>query len=56
MFRSLVASLLVLAISAFGLAGPTSASAAEGKLVVVTSYPPDTTEAFKQAFEKKYPG
>ncbi|WP_456406337.1 ABC transporter substrate-binding protein [Thiolapillus sp.] len=32
------------------------AHAIEGKLVVVTSYPPDTTTTFKRAFEKKYPG
>jgi ABC-type Fe3+ transport system substrate-binding protein len=32
------------------------AFALEGKLNVVTSYPPDTTTAFKAAFEKKYPG
>lgn len=30
--------------------------ALEGKLTIVTSYPPDTTTTFKAAFEKKYPG
>ena len=34
----------------------TLVQATEGKLVVVTSYPPDTTTTFKKAFEKKYPG
>ena len=28
----------------------------EKKLVIVTSYPPDTTTLFKSAFEKKHPG
>ena len=28
----------------------------EGTLTIVTSYPPDTTNTFKAAFEKKYPG
>lgn len=32
------------------------AQAVEGKLVVVTSYPPDTTTTFKKAFEKKHTG
>jgi ABC-type Fe3+ transport system substrate-binding protein len=32
------------------------ALALEGKLVVVTSYPPDTTNTFKQAFEAEHPG
>jgi len=32
------------------------AFAQTGKLNIVTSYPPDTTTAFKAAFEKKYPG
>ena len=32
------------------------AQALEGKLVVVTSYPPDTTNTFKQAFEAENPG
>jgi len=31
------------------------ALAIDGKLVIVTSYPPDTTTTFKTAFEKKYP-
>ncbi len=33
-----------------------AASAQEGTLTIVTSYPPDTTTTFKKAFEKKYPG
>lgn len=55
MFRSTVAFVLVGGLSLLGVAGASPSSAAEGKLVIVTSYPPDTTEAFKQAFEKKYP-
>ena len=35
---------------------PLQAGAVSGKLVVVTSYPTDTTSTFKAAFEKKYPG
>jgi ABC-type Fe3+ transport system substrate-binding protein len=35
---------------------PFAATALEDKLVVVTSYPPDTTETVKKAFEKKHPG
>ncbi len=38
------------------LSVPFGALAAEGKLVVVTSYPPDTTETVKKAFEQKHPG
>ncbi len=30
--------------------------AVDGTLTIVTSYPPDTTNTFKTAFEKKYPG
>ncbi len=44
-----IATLAVMAIS-------TQALALEGKLTIVTSYPPATTTTFKQAFEKKYPG
>lgn len=32
-----------------------STLAVEGTLTIVTSYPPDTTNTFKLAFEKKYP-
>ena len=53
MYRFLAAALAVVTLCAFGLG---SAMAASGKLVVVTSYPPDTTGTIKQAFEKKYPG
>jgi len=38
------------------LMAPFGALAMEDKLVVVTSYPPDTTETVKKAFEQKYPG
>ncbi len=34
----------------------TPALALEGKLVIVTSYPPDTTVTVKKAFEKRHPG
>ena len=38
------------------LASPFAAVALEKKLVIVTSYPPDTTTTVKKAFEKKHPG
>ncbi len=38
------------------LAAPLGALALEKKLVIVTSYPPDTTTTVKKAFEKKHPG
>lgn len=38
------------------LAAPLGALALENKLVIVTSYPPDTTTTVKKAFEKKHPG
>lgn len=38
------------------LAVPFGANALENKLVIVTSYPPDTTTTVKAAFEKKHPG
>jgi len=44
---------VLLASCAFPLG---AAQALEGTLTVVTSYPPDTTTTFKNAFEKKYPG
>jgi len=48
--------LVAVAALCFGaLMAPLAASAAEDKVVVVTSYPPDTTETVKKAFEKKYP-
>lgn len=47
--------LFTVAASVF-LGMSTLVQATEGKLVVVTSYPPDTTTTFKKAFEKKYPG
>jgi len=46
----------ILGAAAFAFAvASTPVAALEGKLTVVTSYPPDTTTTFKQAFEKKYP-
>ena len=47
-----LAAVLALAVAA----APFSAGALENKLVVVTSYPPDTTNTVKAAFEKKHPG
>ena len=38
------------------LAAPFGATALEKKLVIVTSYPPDTTTTVKKAFEKRHPG
>ncbi len=52
--RSLTWLAAVLAASILSV--PFGALAAEGKLVVVTSYPPDTTETVKKAFEQKHPG
>ncbi len=48
-------SILLVAL-ALAVAAPFSAGAVENKLVVVTSYPPDTTNTVKAAFEKKHPG
>ena len=47
--------LLGAALAVLAFAAPLQASAIEDKLVIVTSYPPDTTVTFKKAFEKKYP-
>ncbi len=45
------------AVLAAGLAAAAfQAQALEDTLVVVTSYPPDTTETVKAAFEKRHPG
>ncbi len=38
------------------MAAPFQVSALEDKLVIVTSYPPDTTVTVSKAFEKKFPG
>lgn len=51
--RALVAG-AVLAAALLGL--PVQAGAMEDKLVIVTSYPPDTTDTVKKAFEAKHPG
>ncbi|MGE3627839.1 MAG: ABC transporter substrate-binding protein, partial [Hyphomicrobiales bacterium] len=47
-------AMLGMAVAAL-LAG-TPAQALEDKLVIVTSYPPDTTDTIKAAFEAKHPG
>ncbi len=52
MKKSLFAAVLALGLSMVC----SQARSLEGKLVVVTSYPPDTTTTFKAAFEKKYSG
>ena len=52
--KTLVAIAFGLALAV--LATPFSAIALEKKLVIVTSYPPDTTTTVKKAFEKKHPG
>ena len=52
MNKSLLATALLMGLAAFS----NQALSLGGKLVVVTSYPPDTTTTFKAAFEKKYPG
>jgi len=59
MKRSLLSRNLLVACAtliAGVLAAPFQAGAAEGKLVIVTSYPADTTVTVKAAFEKKHPG
>ncbi len=43
-------------LAAVLLAAPFQAHTLEGKLVIVTSYPPDTTVTVKKAFEAKHPG
>jgi ABC-type Fe3+ transport system substrate-binding protein len=48
----ILVAVLALAVAA----APFSAGAVEDKLVIVTSYPPDTTTTVKAAFEKKHPG
>jgi ABC-type glycerol-3-phosphate transport system substrate-binding protein len=52
--RPLVLSLAWVAL-ALVLAGP-SAAATTGEVVVLTSFPKELFEAYKQAFEQKYPG
>ncbi|MDH3700118.1 MAG: extracellular solute-binding protein [Alphaproteobacteria bacterium] len=44
------------ALTAVLFAAPYQARALENKLVIVTSYPPDTTVTVKKAFEAKHPG
>ena len=50
--RAVSGALAVLAVSAL----PAFAADLEGKLVIVTSYPPDTTVTVKKAFEAVHPG
>ena len=50
--RAVSGALAVLAVSAL----PAFAADLEGKLVIVTSYPPDTTVTVKKAFEAAHPG
>ena len=49
-------ALAVTAMATALLMAPMAARALEDTLVIVTSYPPDTTVTVKQAFEKAYPG
>ncbi|MCY4442211.1 MAG: extracellular solute-binding protein [Deltaproteobacteria bacterium] len=51
-----VSGILIAALALAVAAVPFSAGAVENKLVIVTSYPPDTTNTVKAAFEKKNPG
>lgn len=51
-FRALTGALVAGAM----FSAPLAAQALEGTLVIVTSYPPDTTVTVKQAFEKAVPG
>jgi len=55
MFRFIIAPLSAAVLMVSSIIGVGPALAASGKLVIVTSYPPDTTETVKKAFEKKYP-
>jgi ABC-type Fe3+ transport system substrate-binding protein len=48
-------ALAAVCLSVFSILSIGPTQAASGKLVIVTSYPPDTTETVKQAFEKKHP-
>lgn len=52
---SVVFAAIGVALGLFSFAGVANAGV-EGKLTIVTSYPADTTNAFKSAFEKAYPG
>ena len=45
-----------MALAVVILAAPFQVQAMEDKLVIVTSYPPDTTVTVKKAFEAKHPG
>ena len=54
--RILILSMTVGALLAVMALPFGAANAVEGTLTIVTSYPPDTTTTFKNAFEKKYPG
>jgi len=55
MFRLIIAPLSAAVLMVSSIIGFGPALAASGKLVIVTSYPPDTTETVKKAFEKKHP-
>jgi len=55
MFRLIIAPLSAAVLMVSSIIGFDPALAASGKLVIVTSYPPDTTETVKKAFEKKHP-
>ena len=48
--------IVAMALAVVILAAPFQVQAMEDKLVIVTSYPPDTTVTVKKAFEAKHPG
>ena len=52
--RALIAAMAAAAFVPFTASVPVQAM--DGKLVIVTSYPPDTTNIVKKAFEAKHPG
>jgi len=55
MTRLFLTVLAATLFSIFNVLSTSPVAAASGKLVIVTSYPPDTTETVKKAFEKKHP-
>lgn len=59
MFKTINSRALILGVAfttVLPLMASIEAQAVEGKLVIVTSYPPDTTTTVKKVFEAKHPG
>ena len=52
MIKQIIFGTLLLSLTFF----PALAMGIDGKLTIVTSYPPDTTNTVKKVFEAKYPG